>query len=628
MASLFNSLHIGYSGLNASQVGISTTSHNITNAESEGYTRQRVVTQAATPTTMAPGNIGNGTHVTEVKRIFDSFVYERYTSTASQKEFSDFHKKTLEELSTYFPEIDDVGIKTDLKEYYNLWQSFSDNPDSDSIKLALVKQTETLTNHIQHTREQVSSLQQQLNEQLKVNVEEVNSIAKELADLNAAISVAEAGDGYDANDLRDKRNLLELSLSKLVGANTSYGQVESNMQVASEINSRTGSYSVSINGFNIVDGNTFHPLHLDRKDSPDGMYKISYERQDGKLIPMEEIVKGGKVGAILDLRGKGVDPKTDQLSGGILQNTINQLDTFARGLIESTNNIYARTPQVEMQSNALDISPNTSLLNSSLDLKAGAFNLVVYDIDGKEVAKRQINIDIATTMTGASGSNSIEGQLTAKVDDNNDGNANNDIDTFFNNGFGYTYEQTGGHKLSLSIGPEFEALGYTFSIEDQLTTSDFDSGSNFAGALGLNRFFDGENAKDIRINSALAENPDKLQAGTSYLSGDNKVAIDMIQSQYENYNFTTNNEVYRTTSYGMFDLIATGVGTVTNAAIFKNDSLTAQFSATELEYSSVSKVSIDEEMTNLIKYQTSYGAAAKIITTVDQMMQTLLGIKQ
>ncbi|HFB53875.1 MAG TPA: hypothetical protein ENJ67_04005, partial [Sulfurimonas autotrophica] len=55
---------------------------------------------------------------------------------------------------------------------------------------------------------------------------------------------------------------------------------------------------------------------------------------------------------------------------------------------------------------------------------------------------------------------------------------------------------------------------------------------------------------------------------------------------------------------------------------------TAQFNSTELEYNSVSKVSIDEEMTNLIKYQTSYGAAAKVITTVDQMMQTLLGIKQ
>ena len=78
----------------------------------------------------------------------------------------------------------------------------------------------------------------------------------------------------------------------------------------------------------------------------------------------------------------------------------------------------------------------------------------------------------------------------------------------------------------------------------------------------------------------------------------------------------------------MFDIIATEVGTVTNAAISRHETINTQFNAVEMEYFSVSKVSIDEEMTNLIKYQTSYGAAAKVITTIDQMMQTLLGIKQ
>ena len=65
-----------------------------------------------------------------------------------------------------------------------------------------------------------------------------------------------------------------------------------------------------------------------------------------------------------------------------------------------------------------------------------------------------------------------------------------------------------------------------------------------------------------------------------------------------------------------------------NKAILNNDTITAQYNATEKQYSSVSKVSIDEEMTNLIKYQTAYGASAKIITTIDQMMDTLLGLKR
>ena len=78
----------------------------------------------------------------------------------------------------------------------------------------------------------------------------------------------------------------------------------------------------------------------------------------------------------------------------------------------------------------------------------------------------------------------------------------------------------------------------------------------------------------------------------------------------------------------MFDVVATGVGTNTNAAILRHETISAQFSAVEMEYNSTSKVSIDEEMTNLIRYQTAYGAAAKVITTIDQMMNTLLGIKQ
>ncbi len=101
----------------------------------------------------------------------------------------------------------------------------------------------------------------------------------------------------------------------------------------------------------------------------------------------------------------------------------------------------------------------------------------------------------------------------------------------------------------------------------------------------------------------------------------------MIQHQFEEYNFDIGSKSYETTTYGMFDILATEVGTATNSAILRNETVSTQFNATEMEYFATSKVSIDEEMTNLIKYQTSYGAAAKVITTIDQMMQTLLGIK-
>jgi flagellar hook-associated protein 1 FlgK len=575
---------------------------------------------------MLPGQVGNGANVQTIKRVFDNFVFDRYNGLSADKEFSDFEKQTLEELSTYFPEIDGVGIKADLQEYYNMWQTFSDNPDNSAIKLALAKQTETLSQHITATQNQILALQSQINDQLSVNINEVNDLAKELAELNIQIDVAESGDRYTANDLRDRRNVIERSLSRLIGAEVNQGLLESNIQIDSSSNTKTGSYTLNINGFNIVDGSSYHPLRLDKETNKYGFYDISYERQDGTLISMAENITNGKIGSILNLRGASIDTTSGMPTDGILQNVISEFDAFAKGLIEATNNIYAQSSTTQMNSNILEMSPTNALLGSKYDIKEGSFNLVVYDIDGNEVALREININVATTMTGVAGSNSIEAQMKAQVDDNNDGNANNDIDDYLV--FNWATNANGQNSLEFRMDPSFESKGYTFALADNLKDNNYSSGTNFAGALGLSRFFDGENARDISLNHELKTNPTLITAGYSPTAGDNRVALNMVQQQFEKYDFNIDTVEYNTTMYGMFDTIATEVGTETNRAILRNETVTAQFNSTEMEYASISKVSIDEEMTNLIKYQTSYGAAAKVITTIDEMMQTLLGIKQ
>jgi flagellar hook-associated protein 1 FlgK len=193
MASIFNTLYTGYSGLSNAQIAIDTTGHNISNAETEGYTRQRVMSSAATPLSIAPGQVGNGVQVQEIKRVFDNFVFDRYVDVSADKEYGDYEKKTLETLSTFFPEVDQVGIKTDLSEFYNMWQTLADNPDNNSIKTALAKQTESLSKHITNTQTQVLDLQTQVNDQMAVNIDEVNKKAKELAELNKYIDSVEAG---------------------------------------------------------------------------------------------------------------------------------------------------------------------------------------------------------------------------------------------------------------------------------------------------------------------------------------------------------------------------------------------------------------------------------------------------
>jgi len=626
MASLFNSLNIGYSGLNAAQVGISTTGHNIANAEVDGYTRQRVIGAAATPLNLSPGNVGNGVEIQTVKRVFDNFVFDRYTKTYAEKEYTDFEKATLEQLSTYFPEIDNVGVKADLQEYYNMWQTFADNPDNDSIKIALAKQTEVLSEHIAYTQNQVKTLQADLNNQLHVNINEINDLAKELSEINRSIDTAEAGALYEANDLRDRRNVIERDLARLIGAETTSGQLQANIQIDSNSNTKTGSYTVNINGFNLVDGTSYHPIHITNENSSSGFFEVSFEREDGVLIPIEENVNGGKVGAIFNLRGSTIDTTSGVPKDGILQNTIAQLDAFAQGLIETTNNLYAQSATKRMDSNFLTANPDNAILSSGLNVKEGSFNLIVYDIDGNVAGSREITIDIATTIQGATGSNSIEAQMNANIDDNSDGSAGNDIYDYLN--FNWASFPDGTNKVEFTLDATFESKGYRFAIEDNLTSENFNSGSNFAGALGMSRFFDGDSGSNIDLAREFKENPTLMSAGFTDVAGDSRLALNMVQHQFEAYDYEIGDTTFNTTSYGMFDIVATEVGTHTNTAIVRSETVSTQFNAVELEYFSTSKVSIDEEMTNLIKYQTSYGAAAKIITTIDQMMQTLLGIKQ
>lgn len=624
MGSIFNALHIGYSGLNAAQIGIDTTGHNIANAETEGYTRQRVVTSAATPISITPGARGNGVKIAEIVRVFDSFVYNRYSAAAQNKEYSDTLKKNLEELSTYFPDIDNVGIKEDLKNYFDLWQSLASNPSNTAVKVALAQQTQTLTQHISQTQGKIASLQRSTDNQLLVNVEEVNRISEQIAKLNGAIDVAESDGVSNANDLRDQREMLAMSLGKLIGAKVFSGNLQSNMPVDSNIVTKTGSYTIQVGGFNIVDGASFHPIGIDAKSNSGQFNDIYYERQDGVKFHFADKITGGKIGALIELRGSLVS-SDGTFKDGFLQETMNSFDVFSKGLIEATNNLYAQTATKSMQSNKLSFSDDQALLSTDENFKAGSFDLVAYDINGNEVGRRSVAINASTVMDNASATNvmsdgvtknSIAQQLKAPKDDNQDNNSLNDIDDMIMATFAKP-----SNVFTLAMKANYTASGYTFAIEDH--------GTNFAGVTGVNRFFDGNNAKNIELNAELQNNSSLIRAFKGPSAGDNQTALDMVQLQFTSFDFKqSNNQTTTDSMYGFFDYTVTRIGTKTNAVIASNDTITAQFNAVKQEQDSISKVSIDEEMANLIRYQTSYGAAAKVITTIDQMMTTLLGIKQ
>ncbi len=599
MASIFNALNIGYSGLKTSQVAIDTTGHNIANAQNPDYTRQRVVISPNTPLHTTPGDIGLGAKITEIVRIHDEFVYKRLKSSSTDNEFNQFRREVMDEVSSYFPEIEKNGIYNGMQEYFNAWNDFSKNTDDSALKINLAQQTRTFTSTIRQTREQINGLQKSLDDQLKTAVDEINRMGRQIAEINVRINSSEAG-GDHANDLRDQRDKLELALSKLVDIAVSKGDLQPDTTIDRHRIESGDAYHLSIGGSSFVDGSTFHPLVLDKREGSQ-FSDIYYQRQDYEKFDITGFIHGGKVGAILSLRD------------GDIQQVVDELDSYASSMILYTNNRYAAHATTAMNGN-VPIEGAQRVDQSDLPIGEGSFHIKVYDIDGEEVASRKIDLNGSMTF------DDIAAAINSDIDDNADNVNDNDVDDFL--------EASANGKFIIGLKQGFEGQGYTFAIEED----DQENPTLFAGALGLQRFFEGESARNIELDRALDDNPTKIGGNAAPVAGDNGVANSMLELQYDKIAFympSGSKELYaEDTLSGFFRMSATGVAEKTASVHSAAETSEALLNAVIDEFDSISKVDMDEELTNLMKYQTGYSASAKVITTIDQMIQTLLNIKQ
>lgn len=619
---LFSTLNTGNSGLRAAQTAISVTGHNIANADNDSYTRQRVVAQASIPLDATPGAIGTGVKISSIVRIHDEFVYTRYKESSSALAYDSYLKQSLEEVAGYFPDLDGVGLEQDLQKYFKAWNNFASNSDDGSQKVSLVQNAQTVATNLQHTRKSIRALQNSINGQLKTNIDEINSIGQQIVDINKSIAKIESLDTNRANDLRDQRDKLELTLANMVDVSVFKGQLTSQNTIDAHLTDQGTEYHMNIAGHSFVDGVSFHPLVIDNSDNASNYYSIYSESQDGSRVEITGKITGGKVGAMLDLRGRNIDAsqKSGYPADGTLQGYIDDLDTFATTMIEQTNNIYASSAQSEMTSKYnKDLLPSNTLTSYSDDIKTGSFDVIIYDKQGKEVARKSININATTSMSDDTFTDSIVTQFNANTDDNSDNNGTNDVDDYFQAFYTYDNETNQGH-LSLQAKSEHASDGYTIAIAD--------NGTNFPGVVGVSEFFSGNDASDIAVASKYIENPDTVNGFSAPIDGNNDVANAMVQLQYDKVEFNRQDgsSVHENLE-GFYRFVTNSVagdGESVNSSYANNKAL---FNTIYSEYQSISGVNRDEELTNLMKYQASYGANAKVITTIDQMLDTLLGIK-
>lgn len=616
--SIFSTLNTGTSGLNAAQVAISTTSNNIANADNEYYTRQRVSTEASMALDVGSLSIGTGVSITTISRIHDEFVFSRLKDSSNTLSYDTFNKQTLEEVAQYFPDLDGVGLSSDIEQYFSSWNDLASNPDDASQKIALVQYATTLSANLEQTRDSVRALQDSINDQLKTNINNINDIGEQIAELNKAINKVEVLDSNNANDLRDQRDSLELTLAELLDISVFKGDMTTDNTIDTNYTDQGSEYNINIEGYSFVDGTEYHPLVISNEDNGSSYYSIYYETEGGKELDITENISGGKIGAMLDLRGSSLDSSTNggYPSNGVLQGYIDDLDSFAQTLIVQTNNIYAQSAQESITSlDQEDLKPDMALSSYSNTINEGDFTVIMYDSDGVEVGTKTISIDLLTSMD--SGTNSIVSQFNDETDDNGDNNSLNDIDDFFVASYSYD-EDTGIGKLIFD--EKSSNTGYTIAIED--------NGTNFPGKMGLNAFFEGDSAANIGVVSDYIKDPSSLNAFSAPIDGNNEVANAMIQLQYDEVDFYRSNDTtVSETISSFYSFITTNIASDGENSGRSYETSTSLYTTVNSEFQSISGVNMDEELTDLMKYEASYSANAKVITTIDQMLDTLLGLK-
>ena len=605
---IFATLHTGVTGLKASEVQIATTGNNISNANATFYTRQRVVQTTNGYITTGGVQVGTGTAIESIVRLHDEHAYFKLKNASTQQEYTGYLGQVLEEISQRFPDLKNKGILNNLENYNKAWNDFASNPNENATKIALVNATKTLAESVNEAHSTLKKIQQKVNDDIKSTVEEINRIGEEIAHINKQIYGEEALPTDHANELRDRRDELELTLSKLVSAVASKNEIVQNNRFEQTITDPGHHYNLSIEGFSIVDGVNFHPLKLDYDDK-NKSYSIYYQTPDEKIHDLTAKLKGGQLGAQLDLRGRDYDKLEGAYDNGILQGYIDSLNTFSKTLITETNNLYAGSAKNSVTSDYLEgLTGDVPLMNYDRTIQAGTFNIVIYDEKGNEKVRKSITIDVTTTM------NDLMNQIKANTDDNGNKNNQDDVDDFINASFSFDSKSNSG---LFQINAK---NGFKVSLEDK--------GTNFAGAFSVGGFFSGKDASDIRVKESLLSDPSTVRASKNGVDSGNDMANQIIQLQYDKVSFYnkdgTIDELTMEEYYRKLTGKIASDGENNNVIHKSNMSL---YNSVYAEYQSKSGVNTNEELAALIQWQSSYGAAAKIVSTVDQMLDTLLGLK-
>tara|TARA_R110001606_G_scaffold395213_1_gene567054 strand:- start:42290 stop:43993 length:1704 start_codon:yes stop_codon:yes gene_type:complete len=563
-------LNIGTSALLTTQASLSTTSNNISNVNTDGYNRQRVIQGTQTPNFEGGYYIGSGVTVNSVERIFDSFLSDQVRIfTSQEKSFSTF--------STFASQVDDLlgapelSLSSGLQGFFDAVQDVADDPTSIPARQVMLTEADTLAKRFNTLDTQLNAFNQQVNVNLDSAIKDVNILSQGIADLNQAITEASGGAGVAPNDLMDQRDQL---INQLSG----YISVSTNVQSNGAVNVFIGNGQALVVGQSAIALKVItNPLDTTRSEVGYGPSSINVSSQ----------LTGGSIGGLLSVRQDVIDParaEIDALAAGMI-NTINAQHTVGLTLDGNTGGNF--------------FEPSDLLTQD-----AGSIRLAI--TDPRDIA---VAFPVSTT-TNANNAGTAQLNVTK-------------VSSLVN--------PAGGQALAGDIQLSFASNQYTVSYQGETAiipyTPGVDSGKSYD--LSSLTFTGGIVAPDIKITlSGVPSITDRFTIsnsnnGSFTAVGDNRNALAFSQLQTAKTLNPVNGVATR--SFGdAYGILVANVATRTHQANVGQQTQKGLLDQTSLRYESVSGVNLDEEAANLIKFQQAYQAASQIITVSNTVFNSLM----
>jgi flagellar hook-associated protein 1 FlgK len=562
MPSLNQALNIGARALSTQQRAMQTSGHNISNQNTEGFSRQQVSTKAAAPD---PTGVGGGTDALPTGRVFDRFVQRKIVQENPKSEVFQSRGDFLNKLEVIFGDLGETGLRGILNEFWNSWSQLSSQPESEVARQRVQEQGDLVAVKVREMHAQLVSLRREADARIQDTAAQINSLGEQIAELNRQIFSYEVS-GRQANDARDARELAVEELAKLVDVNL--------------IENPNGRVSVIIGrDWTLVEGEKFFKTEATLKGGEIGMVGLEGVATNNNRRDITRIFRSGALSEMLQQRDVTIVEfmqDLDELAFG-LANRINELHATGTG-IRSAASLMKSTYGL-----------NPEALNQPMPfLKDGVFQLHLVGQDDEFLETYEFEVQ-----AGMDTLQDVVNRINQTVQDPSLLQANIEADG----------------SMLIQTGPEYR---FIFG-EDQ---------TDLTLIMGFNSFFESlKGAADLRVSDRILQNPNAISTGRDLIPGDNQVALAIAKLQTQP---TMKNESMTFDEFYNGILGELGLRIRRNKVEQEQqDGMVRQFKEIR---NSISGVNMDEELTHMVQYQKAYEASARFVKTVDEMMDTVINM--